>query len=187
MKQINHYADWIGAYLEWSGIGSGFVPHAANAAASTDVPDGGFAEAYLAWQSASAPAETAPRGQSGGPPRGRRAGDAVSATHGLREALLLAAVHAQADCLHILRQELEGGSAKIGTFRLAAEALEHAQRLLEDERLAWRALVDLHGCGHRRASDLRRLQLEDEWPQAIEHVAADMRSLSNTVLAMQFH
>lgn len=181
MEQTTQAADWIGAYLEWNGIERAPYAVAGNQAAAVD-----FSAAYLEWQESSAPSTAGSRASTG-EGRGRRASDVFAGSQGFREAVLLAALHAQSDCVHILRQVLDHGSAGVGTVRLASEALEHAQRLLDDERLAWHALGALRGNGHRRATDAWRSTIDGEWPQALEHVASDVRSLTSTVLAMQFH
>lgn len=183
MEQIKQAADWIGASLEWWGnidsMATSPVPTQAD-------PEEDFCAAYLGWMDSNPWAGGEARGSSPQAP-GRRASDAVSGSYGFREAVLLAALHAQSDCLHILRQMVGNGSNSVGTLRLAAEALDHAQRLIDDERLARRALEDLHGFGQRRAGDRLQSTADAEWPRAIEHVAADVRSLTNTVMSMQFH
>jgi len=180
MQQTMQPADWIGAYLEWSGLELHAAGMSAETAQATD-----FSAAYCEWLDSRSAQTAGKRTAEQG--RGRRASDVFAGSNGFREAVLLAALHAQADCLHILRQVLDHGSAGVGTVRLASEALEHAQRLLDDERLAWHALGALRGNGHRRADDAWRSTIDGEWPQALEHVASDVRSLTSTVMALQYH
>lgn len=183
MEQIKQAADWIGASLEWwsniEWVATSSVPTQGDS-------DADFCAAYLGWMDSNPWGGGEAHAPSGQAP-GRRASDAVSSSYGFREAVLLAALHSQSDCLHILRQIVGNGGNSVGTLRLAAEALDHAQRLIDDERLARRALEDLHGLGQRRASDRQQSTIDAEWPRAIEHVVADVRSLTNTVMSMQFH
>lgn len=182
MEQINQAIEWIGSYLEWSNIDwAATSPMAMQGDSDVD-----FCTAYLGWTDAN-PLAGQERRDHAGQARGRRASDVVGSTYGFREAVLLAALHSQSDCLHILRQIVENGGTDAGTLRLVVAALDHAQRLIDDERLARQALDDLHGFGHRRASDHLQSNIDAEWPRAIEHVVADVRSLTSTVMAMQFH
>jgi hypothetical protein len=186
MEQIKQAADWIGASIEWD-----LIDWMATSPMTTQGDsDADFCAAYLGWIDsnpwAARETGTETRALSGQAP-GRRASDAVSSSYGFREAVLLAALHSQSDCLHILRQMVGNGSNSVGTLRLAAEALDHAQRMIDDERLARQALEDLHGLGQRRANDRPQSTIDAEWPRAIEHVVADVRSLTNTVMSMQFH
>jgi hypothetical protein len=183
MKQRDQAEDWIGSYLDWSDAGwTASLRRALDGQSEVD-----YCAVYLEWMDAGPMNGGRERRAMAGFARGRRASDVMSGSYGFREAVLLAALHAQTDCLHILREVVGNGSTKVGTLRLAAEALEHAQRLIDDERLAKRALDDLQGAGTRRESDRFHSQIDAEWPRAIEHVVADVRSLANTVLAMQFH
>lgn len=180
MERFNTSPDWIGAYLQWNE--QDFQGRAAHA---EEIREGAeFCEAYLEWLGSSSEWR---RRETGSQPHGRRASDAVVGAYGSREAVLLTALNAQSDCLHILRQLVSNGGAKAGVLRLAAEVLEHSQRMIEDERLAWQALDDLHGFGQKRSGDAWHQRIDAAWPSAIEHVVADVRTLSNTVLAMQFH
>lgn len=182
MEQIKQGVDWIDASLGWSNI-----DWAATSPMTTqEDSDVDFCAAFLGWMDEN-PLTGREKRDPSGQTRGQRASDAVASTYGLREAILLAALHSQSDCLHILRQIVANGGTNVGTLRLAVEALDHAQRLIDDERLARQALDDLHGFGQRRASDHLQSSINSEWPRAIEHVVADVRSLTNTVMAMQFH
>ena len=182
MEQIKQAVGWIGAYLEWSD---------SDWAATSPMMTQGYSEvdfcaAYLDWMDAN-PLTGRERRVPSAQARGRRASDAVASAYGFREAVLFAALHSQSDCLQILRETVGNGGTNVGTLRLAMEALDHSQRLIDDERLAKQALDDLHGFGQRRASDCLQSNIDAEWPRAIEHVVADVRSLTNTVMAMQFH
>jgi len=70
---------------------------------------------------------------------------------------------------------------------LPEEALEHAERLLEDERSAWRALTALSRGDLPQSSMAWRSDFEKNWPHALEDVAADVHALTSTVLALQAH
>ena len=63
----------------------------------------------------------------------------------------------------------------------------YAKQLIDDERMAKQALDELRGVGERRAGDILHARIDAEWPRAIEHVVADVRSLTDTVIAMQLH
>ena len=190
MDQTSEATGWISAYFEWSGVEwreavPGSPTHRAmagpGAVAAVDFPS-----AYLEWLDGNPPAPEQRR-QSRNSMPGRRAADVFGGATAFREAVLLAALHTESDCLHVVRQALEGAVTNQGTVRLAVEALEHAHRLLDDERSAWHALSALHGNGLRRSSDAWRIGLESEWPHALEDVAADVRALTGKVLALPLH
>ncbi|HSH07195.1 MAG TPA: hypothetical protein VLA41_05990 [Burkholderiales bacterium] len=182
MEKTKQAVDWIGAYLEWSGADWTPPRQAALQAAETD-----FCAAYLDWMDTGAIAGRQRRERLRQTMHGRRASDVMAGTNGFREAVLLAALRAQSDCLYILRQVVGNGGADVATLKLAVQALDHAQRLIDDERQAKRALDKLQGHGERRAGDRAYMQVDAEWPEAIEHVVADVRSLTDTVVAMQLH
>lgn len=182
MEQTIRTADWIGSYLEW--IDASWV--APSMPATQAEPELDFSAAYLDWIEIDQTAGTERRDVSR-QMHGRRASDAMAGTNGFREAVLLAALHAESDCLHIVRRLVENSGVEAGTLQLALKALDHAKRLIDDERMAKQALDELRGVGERRASDFPHVQIDAEWPRAIEHVVADVRSLTDTVVAMQLH
>lgn len=186
MDQINNAPDWIGAYLEWTQGEWTKVAASSSASGGLAAGDGDFPAAYLEWLDAGVPAR-APLLSNRGATPARRASDVFGGTSGFHEAVLLAALHTESDCLHILRQILDGGAPNRGTVRLAVEALEYAHRLLDDERSAWRVLSALGGNGRRRSSDAWRSGLEADWPHALDNVAADVQALTGKVLALHVH
>ena len=186
MDQINCATDWIGAYLEWTHGEWMEIASSSLARGGIGATDGDFPAAYFEWQDASTPAQQPVAPYCVRTPA-RRAADVIGNATGFREAVLLAALHTESDCLHILRQTLDGGATNPGAVRLAIEVLEHAHRLLDDERSAWHALSALSGNGRRRASDAWRTGFEADWPHALEDVATDVRALTGKVLALQLH
>jgi hypothetical protein len=129
---------------------------------SSSAADEEFAEAYLEWIEA--------------PP--------LDAT---REGILLMALRTEADCVHMLRQVLETDDAAPDTLRLAIEGLEDAQRLLEGEQRAWQALMDVREAGWTTPERIWSSGFEQEWPGALENVAAEVHALAGKVLAMHPH
>lgn len=186
MVQINSATDWIGAYLEWTH--GERMENAAGSSARGGMAgtDGDYPAVYLEWLDASEPAQAPLRG-SRAATLSRRASDVFGGASGFHEAVLLAALHTESDCLHLLRQVLDAGAPNRGTVRLAVEALEYAHRLLDDERSAWRVLNALGGKGRRRSSDAWRTGFEADWPQALESVAADVQALTGKVMALHVH
>ena len=192
MDEISGKDDWIDAYLEWTNsegqaVGVCLPPGGriaqAGAAAGVD-----FAAAYLEWMDAAQVA------RESGP--GRRAGAFVAYAGGagemneldvFREAALLVALRTESDCVRILRRILEAGDASPRAVTFAYEALQHAERLLEDERSAWRALSALRSCYSPLSMPAWRTDFETDWPHAIEDVAADVHALTGKVLALQPH
>jgi hypothetical protein len=182
MEQRTQFPRWIAAYLDWAGMDD-----AGSAPIDDRDPGVEFCNAYLNWLEACAPAGLG-RQLAGNRAGGRRAGDPLDGAEGYREAVLLAALHAQSDCLHILRRVLDHGPVDKSTIRLASEALDHAQRLLDDERHAWHALDALRAAREpRQAAGAPQRPGAGEWPQTLEHVASEVRSLTSTVLALQVH
>lgn len=116
MEQDRSTAEWIAAYLEWTGT---------EGDSGADV-----AEAYFDWTNAA---------QAGA----RRTGSEGDGLDKLREAVLLWALRTESDCMHILRQVLDERSSAPDILRLAYEGLEHAERMLENEQRAWHALTTL--------------------------------------------
>lgn len=186
MNQIKCATDWIGAYLEWTQCEWTETAASSPAQGGSAASDGDFTSAYLEWLDAGVPAR-APLASARGATPARRASDVLGGGSGFHEAVLLAALHTESDCLHILRQILDGGAPNRGTVRLAVEALEYAHRLLDDERSAWRVLSALGGNGRRRSSDAWRSGLDADWPHALENVAADVQALTGKVLALHVH
>lgn len=184
MDQTNHASDWIGAYLDWTQ--SERTESEATSAVGSEpaVTDCDFPVAYIEWLDAAVPAQPLPWSSRGVIPS-RRASDVFGSSDGFHEAVLLAALHTETDCLHLLRQTLDAGAPNRGTVRLATEALEYAHRLLDDERSAWRVLNALGGNARRRSSDAWRTGFEADWPHAIENVAADVRALTGKVLELR--
>jgi hypothetical protein len=178
--------NWIGAYLEWTsadvralGLGplvrSGIWENHADAS-------GEFAAAYLDWMGGR-------RGGSDYDAAASVSDPGVDPARGLdvfREALMVA-LRTESDCIRFLRRILEAGDTSTHTVKLASEALEHAERLLEDERRAWRALPGLNRGDLPQSSTARRADFENNWPRALEEVAADVQALAGTVLALQAH
>ena len=107
------------------------------------------------------------------------------AQRGAGEAILLTALHTETECMQILRQRLANGDANAHAVKLAAKALQHAERLLEEERGAWRALNELR-TGDRRGSRVGKANVSDgSWTNAVEGVAADVHALASKVVALQ--
>jgi hypothetical protein len=190
MNQIRSDVDWIEAYLDWTN------PERSDRRASEPAPmaysvaveaSEGFSAAYLEWMDAAPPART-----PASPYRARASGgapgsDDLGTLDALREAVLLVALRAESDCIHMLRRSLAAGETTPDAVKLAVEALDHVNRLLDGEQCAWRALNTLRNddVPHPRAA--WRTDLETDWPHALEGVVADMRALSGTVLALHAH
>ena len=189
MNQIMVTADWIGAYLEWTDAGGFGGVREYVAIGGTDTAGADLAEqftaAYLDWMDVAAQ-----------PARGRRyryrprgAGDGAAQMSGadvFREALMVA-LQTESDCIQFLRQILEAGGATTRTLSFASEALQHAERLLEDERRAWRALTARYPWDGERLSTASQLEMEANWPHALEDVAAGVHALKGTIQALQSH
>lgn len=121
MDQRYDDSQWIAAYLEWTAADRDGLD-----AARTDPAHGGgedqmqFVQAYLDWMDARR-SEAAPKPEP-----------TVAAT---REAILLAALRTESDCIRVLRRVLDGGEASPRAVGLACEAIEYAELLLRDARL----------------------------------------------------
>ena len=200
-------ANWIGAYLEWTNadgwaFGPGPLARGGVGEVST-VAGEEFAAAYLDWMDArqqlreSSPHDhaTVSASDAGGIDDDICEDDTLDYdnadhdTSGLdvfREALMVA-LHTESDCIQFLRRILDAGGTTPRTVRFALEALEHAERLLEDERSAWRALTALSRGDLPQSSMAWRSDFEKNWPHALEDVAADVHALTSTVLALQAH
>ena len=188
MNQIAGTTDWIGAYLEWTDASSvtgarEHVGFGGMEVVGADVAEE-FTVAYLDWMDVARPARKR-RSQY----RSRGAGDAgakISGVDVFREALLVA-LQTESDCVQFLRQILEAGGTSTRTLGFAYEALQHAERLLEDERRAWRALTARYPWDAKRMSTASRIEMETNWPHALEDVAADVHALRGTIQALQSH
>lgn len=176
MDRLTGSADWIAEYLEWSGageVGGSQGARASGSGASADEGVGGtFVAAYLEWMQGAA--------------------DEASEI-ARREAALWAALRTESECVRILRRLLEARDAAPGALQFAYEALECADRLLEDERSAWLALEALRRSQAAQQRMVRHRHVGgewyalDDWPHAIEHVAADVHALMGKVLELRTH
>jgi hypothetical protein len=135
MDQRHAESQWIAAYLEWTHAASGASDfQSVDPVPAVNGEDAAqFASAYFEWTDArrieSAP-RRAPDIGAARPPNGELA--VPSAT---REAILLAALRAESDCVRFLRRVLDAGEASPRAVGLACEAIECAETLLQDERL----------------------------------------------------
>lgn len=180
--------EWISAFLEWTFSESNRSPaelraHNDSVIASEVACE--IAEAYLEWIDAAPIAAAAVRSQFALDRQAVENGtDALDFS---REGILLMALRTEADCVHMLRQVLEADGAAPGTLRLAIEGLEDAQRLLEGEQRAWHALMDIREEGWTTPERIWSSGFDQEWPSALESVAAEVRALADKVLAMHPH
>ena len=81
------------------------------------------------------------------------------------EAMALMAARTESDCVHV------------------AEALRHAEQLLEDERGAWRALNMLRRCDRRRDRLPPAADGGSAWEASLENLVGDLHTLSDKVEA----
>ncbi len=185
MEQDRRGTEWISEFLEWTfGENDRSVAELrAHADAMTAIGnDGKFADAYLDWIDAT-PVAAAARSQFAYDRRGVASdADRPGAS---REGILLMALRAEVDCVHMLRQVLEADDAAPGALRLALEGLEDAQRLLEGEQRAWHALIYVREAGWTTPQALGPAGFEREWPAALDSVASGVRALAGKVLEMQ--
>ncbi|OGA36412.1 MAG: hypothetical protein A3G80_12395 [Betaproteobacteria bacterium RIFCSPLOWO2_12_FULL_62_13b] len=190
MNQRRSTANWIRAYLEWTNAdswapGFGSLAHSGIRETRVDVSEE-FAAAYLDWMDAGQQSgASGPHFQAAA--SAKDPGGIVDPASGLdvsREALMVA-LHTESDCTQFLRRILDASDTTPRTVKLASEALEHAARLLEDERRAWRALPGLSRWDLPQSSTARRTDFETTSPHAREGVAADVQALTGTVLALQ--
>jgi hypothetical protein len=164
MIQIGGGSDWIKAYLEWTDaeFGMSMELFSAPGMEAGDDPAEDAAAVYLEWIDS-----------------------ASIATQ--REAVLLMALRAESECMHMLRQALDDGHPTSQTLRLATEALDCAKNLLDDERRAWRTLnslsLDEQPLAWIAWGDDSRM----DWPCALEDVEADVRALSGRILELRAH
>ncbi len=176
MDETNDAVNWTSAYLEWIDMGTQSFGPGRGTDETVTQADTEWADAYLEWiDSATAP----------GPRPGSGVEDNMRKLDVFREAILLTALHTETECMQILRQRLANGEANVHAVKLAAEALQHAERLLEEERGAWRALNELRA-GDRRGSRVGKANVSDgSWTNAVEGVAADVHALASKVVALQ--
>lgn len=153
MEQDRSTAEWIAEYLEWTD--------------AHGEPREDLAEAFFDWPDAA---------RAGAPAAGSE-GDGLEK---LREAVLLWALRTESDCMHILRKVLDERSSAPDILRLAYEGLEHAERMLENERRAWHALTTLRNRAWTPNFD-------SDWPHAFEGVVTDVRALAGKVLELRPH
>lgn len=179
--------DWIGQYLDWTqpdGWAVGAHRLAASGPAQPSAEAGrAFVAAYLDWMDGCEPVRPAPSPYRAAARHSvRRNGDLTGLD--VFEEVLLAALRTQSDCLQMLRGVLDAGKSPPPMVQFAARTLAHAERLLEDERRAWRYVAALrhYGFSHSRAA-----RDETAWPHALEEVAAQVHALQGSVLAMQRH
>ena len=171
MNQSTGTANWIGAYLEWTDAGSftGAREHTGFGgveAAGAD-PAEEYTAAYLEWMDAAPPVR---EHRTQYRARDARDGDADVC----REALL-AALQMESDCIKFLRQILEAGGTTARSRSFASETIEHAERLLEDGRRAWGELTARYPWDAKPMSTVTRVEIETNWPHALEDFAADVR------------
>lgn len=190
MNQIEHTFDWVGQYLDWiqpdgwTGD-SNSQAYGSPAQSSADVGEG-FATAYLDWMDWVEPVRAAGAPYRAGARNSAWSGDDMAGLDVFEEALL-AALRTESDCLQLLRGILDAGKTPPRIVKFASRTVAHAERLLEDERRAWRSLAALrrYSFAHSRAAwdpgD------ETQWPHALEEVAADVHALKGTVQAIQHH
>jgi hypothetical protein len=164
MTQLTGGSDWINAYLEWTdtefGMSSELIA-VSRMGAGDDWAEESAAE-YLEWLD-------------------------TESTATQREAVLLMALRAESECMHMLRQALDEGHPTSQTLRLAMETLDCAKNLLDDERRAWQALSALR----IEEQPLAWIAWDDDsrmdWPCALEDVEADVRALSGRILELRAH
>jgi hypothetical protein len=120
MEERYSATEWIAAYLEWAGAAreardAGSIDPAPAAAEEDGIE---FARAYFEWMDAR-----------------RLESAAAREPNTTRQAILLAALRTESDCMRFLRRVLDAGEASPRAVGLACEAIESAEKLLEDERL----------------------------------------------------
>ena len=104
-----------------------------------------------------------------------------------REDVLLSALRAESDCLHVLRQVLEAVDPAPGTVQLAMYGLVEAQRLLEAEQRAWDALIDARESAWETRDAAWPADFDRAWPVTLSVVSTEMRALADRVLALRPH
>jgi hypothetical protein len=169
-------AEWIGAYRAWLDGEEGMIERRSSARRSSSDSDGGdFAACFLEWVQV----ESAPLLEFKG-------AEQPAAREQIRESVLLDTLRMESECVHMLRQVLDGDSRTPETLQLALQALRSADDLLLEENRAWHALHEKHHWFLQdSATAAWESQLEEDWSEAIEHVAADVHELTGRVLALQ--
>ena len=104
-----------------------------------------------------------------------------------RETMLLSALRAESDCLHVLRQVLDAGESSAGSVQLAIDGLAEAQRLLEAEQRAWDALIEARESAWETRGPAWPADFDRAWPVTLSVVSAEMRALADRVLALRPH
>jgi len=188
MNQIESTFDWVGEYLEWTqpdgwAIGSSSNPFSGPVQSSADAGEE-FATAYLDWMNWEEPVRAARSAYRAGVRNSARGDDDMSGLDVFEEALL-AALRTESDCLRLLRGIMDADNTPPRIVKFASRTVKHAERLLEDERRAWRALPGLSRWDLPQSSTARRTDFETTSPHAREGVAADVQALTGTVLALQ--
>jgi len=188
MNQFESTPDWVGEYLDWTqpdGWSIDTSSHAPGALVQSSADAGEeFVTAYLDWMNWVEPVRAARSPYRAAVRDSVRGGDDMAGLDVFEDALV-AALHTESDCLRLLRGILDAGKTPPRIVKFASRTVRHAERLLEDERRAWRSLAVLrhYNFAHSRAAwDPAQ---ETHWPQALEEVAADVHALKGTVLAIQ--
>jgi len=178
---------WINAYLEWMNEGIDVAARDSPARGGVEEQDADageeFVGAYLDW--IDRPRLAGARDSLASNPG--RAGDSLGDPDRFREAILLVALHTESDCMQIVRRVLEAGDATPRTVELAMDALRQAERLLDDERCAWRALSELRASDVLQSRVASQPEYPEDWPYALDAVVADVRALTGKVMALQAH
>lgn len=190
MNQSKSTFDWVGEYLDWTqpdGWAIGASSHAPGAPAHSSADAGEeFVTAYLDWINWVEPVRADRSPYRAAARDSVRSGDDMAGLDVFEEALL-AALRTESDCLQLLRGILDAGKTPPRIVKFASRTVKHAERLLEDERRAWRSLAALrhYSFAHSRAA--WDPGYDTQWPHALEEVAADVHALKGTVLAIQHH
>jgi hypothetical protein len=180
-------AEWIGAYRAWLDGEDGMIERRSNARRSGGDADGGddFAACFLEWvQVESAPLLDFKRAEQ---PAQAAPGEVPPAEREqIRESVLLDTLRMETECVHMLREVLDSDSRTPETLQLAMQALRSADELLLEENRAWHALHEKHHWFLQdSATAAWESQLEEDWSEALEHVATDVHELTGRVLALQ--
>lgn len=186
--------NWINAYLEWSGADGwafGPAPLACSGFGATGANSSeAIAAAYLDWIDEAQQLCVSNRPYHAAAPASLHGGIDDSTIDGESRGLdvfretLMVVLHTESDCIQFLHRILDAGDATPGTVTLTLVALEHAERLLENERRAWRSLTLLGRRELPKSSTTWRTDFEKNWPRVLEDVNADVQGLTRTVLAL---
>lgn len=190
MNQSESTYDWVGEYLDWTQP-DGWAIGASSDARGGPVQSGAdageeFVTAYLDWIGCAEPVRAARSAYRAAARDSIWRGDGMAGLDVFEEALM-AALRAESDCLQLLRGILDAGKTPPRIVKFASRTVKNAERLLEDERRAWRSLAALrhYNFAHSRAAwDPGH---ETQWPHALEEVAADVHALRGAVLAIRHH